>query len=206
MKIKKSILDALVEFARRNGKMSNVAMALEIEDEEVPGYLAGLKQLHREVYDAWIKPEAVTPPPPVEEKPAKGKPGRKAKPAPEPEEEAPPSVKEGAVVIHHEEEEPPTIKEAVGLLGQKVTNPPAPAAGTIYRLRNKDGQLVPLEFFSSHPVHGVTLIMPEPKDIRSVTLRGKTFDVDLVSLRRDPDGMTEGFANSKLLVVAEMND
>lgn len=202
MKIKKSILDALVEFARRNGKMSNVAMALEIEDEEVPGYLAGLKQLHREVYDTWIKPEAVTPPPPVEEKPAKGKPGRKARPAPEPEEEAPPPAKGGAIVIQHEEDESTTIKEAVGLLGQKVT---VPAPETSYRLKDKDGQLHPLEVFSNTP-RGIIFIVPEPKDIRSVTLRGKTFDVDLVSLRRDPDGMTEGFANSKLLVVAEMND
>ena len=79
-----------------------------------------------------------------------------------------------------------------------------------FRLRNADGTDTTLEVFSRSAKFGYIVRIPVPTDMRTITIGDTSYQVDLLALRRDPDGMTElggkKRANSKLALLAEMDD
>ncbi len=79
-----------------------------------------------------------------------------------------------------------------------------------FRLRNPDGTTTILEVFSRSAKYGYIVRVPVVTDMRTVTVAGQPAEVDLLELRRDPDGMTEingkRIGNSKLIAVIELSD
>ena len=78
-----------------------------------------------------------------------------------------------------------------------------------FRLRNADGTDTILEVFSRSPKFGYIVRVPVPTDMRTLTIGGNPVELDLLTLRRDPDGMTEvggkRYSNSKLIAAVELS-
>jgi hypothetical protein len=114
-----------------------------------------------------------------------------------------------------EEDEPPKPQKVMSTVngeGKGVNLVPgiSTAIPEEFTLRNLDGTSTKLELFSRSPKFGYHLRIPVPSDVRSLQIGSNSFEVDLLPLKRDPDGTTElggkRYANSKLLAVAEVQD
>jgi len=187
MTLKRSTLTALVAYAAAGGYVAGIPDNTPIEKDEVDGYLKGLKQLHPAEYETLMAAEAPAPAVPAAEKKKPGRPKRvdRVEPA-----AAPPEILSTGKPTPLEQSILDTI----------------PLVTTRNRFRDADGQYHDLELFSTHPKHGNVFRFPVPSDIREFKVKGQTFKADLVTLRGDPDGTTNGVANSKLLVIAELMD
>lgn len=195
----------LVDFASKKGSISLIATVISNSDPAViQAYLEHMKQNDPALYKTWArgyKPPAAEPEEEDDDLLGPVKPPvRKSKTAPPGEEDtagldellSPPAQKKVMRTVT-------TENNPVNLVPGVTT--PIPEK---FKLRQPDGTTVELEVFSRHPVHGYFLRHILPKDIRTLIIKGKPMEVDLLPLRRDPDGMTNGIANSKLLAAAEL--
>lgn len=202
----------LVDFASKKGSISLIATVISNSDPAViQAYLEHMKQTDLALYKTWArgyKPPAAEP----EEEDDDDDddllgpvaPVRKSKTAPPGEEDtagldellSPPAQKKVMRTVTAE-------NNPVNLVPGVTT--PIPEK---FKLRQPDGTTVELEAFSRHPVHGYFLRHILPKDERTFHIGGKPVTLDLLPLRRDPDGMTtvngKSYSNSKLLAAAEL--
>ena len=73
-----------------------------------------------------------------------------------------------------------------------------------YFLKTDAGLLQELEIFKNKK-NVIVFAAKEPKDLVSILLRGKTVEVDLIKLRKLPDGATEhGLPVARLIALAEI--
>lgn len=208
--INPSAYKKLVEFAQKGGNVQNIGTIIGSLDEKViAAHLALLKKDNATLWKKWgskYRPEEEEDDPTAgltddgEEDPTAGLTD---------DEPAPPPVKPAA-----------RKKEATKGLDSLALDGDAPDGKQItingknypeqFKLRKPNGETIELEVFSKSPSWGFMLRVPVPTDMRTLTLGGKPVQVDLLELRRDPDGLTEvggkKYANSKLIAAAELED
>lgn len=201
MKINKEKYQSFLNVVRKKGSLNTAMTVLDVDDqEEIAPYLEkALKELPEET-GVWMTKVGIAS---AEEevdddlfgeakpKTEKGSnPGKKVTMGPK---------------GHKDPEGPPGLKPDPGTIQHTGGGANVPATGRNERARfkNEDGHMVELETLSYSDKWGTVYVLKEEKELVTVTVKGQPVEVDLVKLRRDPDGMTNGYANSKLMILAE---
>lgn len=195
----------LLRFATASGDLEVIGTILgTVDDNVIAAYLEELKDKDHALWKKWgsqWQPEGAALPPQEGE----------AGPAPDPfddddeddliGESAPPP----APVVARPAVSRPKVTVSVAADGEGIVVPPgvSTAIPERFRLRQANGTDIALEVFSRGKF-GYILRVPVPTDMRTVLIKGKSVEVDLLALRRDPAGITGGVANSKLIAAAEL--
>lgn len=186
----------LKKFAAASGNIAMIGTVIgSLDEDDIQGALSHMKQKDPDLWKKWGKKYA---PPEAEDD----------DPTADLEDDDDPTAN-----LDDEEPAPPAPRK-------EVAAPAAPPSDEVqidgkgyppkFRLRKPDGTDVDLEVFSKSPKFGFIVRVPVPSDIRTITIAGKPAQVDLLALRRDPDGITEvngkKVGNSKLIAAAELAD
>lgn len=201
----------LVKFGTGNGSPSMIGTVIGVTDDAViRKYLAHMQATDSALYKKWgskwapeededmedptanleddDEQEEALPPPPVKKQ-------KKAE------------ATKGLDTLMADDEPPVPAKPAVPVGSTVIDGRSYPDQ---FKLRGANGLDTPLEVFSKSEKWGVILRVPVPTDMRKVLLPGGEVELDLLALRRDPDGMTtlngKKYSNSKLIAAAELGD